>query len=89
MERTCSYKYYDPEWEEFIDLDEDGEVYHKDKLKAVVSPLLSDSSVQNTNSKETKLAPQGRGDGMNERYGITILFKCSGEVLFFFPQVLP
>ena len=52
-----TFQRYDPEWEEFVDLDEDGEVYHKDKLKAVVS-LLSDNSVQNTNSKETELAPK-------------------------------
>ena len=55
-----TFQRYDPEWEEFVDLDEDGEVHHKDKLKAVVSPILSDSSVQNTNSEETELAPKAQ-----------------------------
>ena len=58
MRLEITFQCHDPEWKEFIDLDEDGEVYHKDKLKAVVSPLLSDNSVRNTNSKETELAPK-------------------------------
>ncbi len=43
------FQRFDEEWQEYIDLDVDATIYDKDKLKVVVSPLLSeDSSTEET-----------------------------------------
>ena len=44
-----TFQHFDPEWEEYVDLDEDAVVPHKKKLKAIVTRppvkyLLSDSA---------------------------------------------
>ena len=39
-----TFQHFDPEWEEYVDLEEDAVVHHKDKLKAIVTPRLSDSA---------------------------------------------
>jgi len=39
-----TFQQFDPEWEEYVDLEEDAVVQHKDKLKAIVTPRLSDSA---------------------------------------------
>ena len=45
-----TFQHFDPEWEEYVDLDEDAVVPHKKKLKAIVTRppvsyhLLSDST---------------------------------------------
>ena len=36
-----TFQRFDGEWDEYVDLDEDGALVHKDKLKAVVSPMLT------------------------------------------------
>ena len=35
-----TFQRFDPDWDCFVDLDEDAEIHHKDQLKAVVTPLL-------------------------------------------------
>ena len=35
-----TFQHFDGEWDEYVDLDEDCALAHKDKLKAVVSPML-------------------------------------------------
>lgn len=35
-----TFQRFDGEWDEYVDLDEDCALAHKDKLKAVVSPML-------------------------------------------------
>ena len=37
---TVTFQRFDPEWEEYIDLELDAEIKHKDKLKAVVTARL-------------------------------------------------
>ena len=42
IEITFQRRQDDPDWGEmFIDLDEDSVLYHKDRLKAVVTPVLT------------------------------------------------
>lgn len=36
-----TFQCFDGEWDEYVDLDEDCALAHKDKLKAVVSPMLT------------------------------------------------
>ena len=36
-----TFQRFDAEWNEFVDLDNGDEVCHKDKLKAVVTPILA------------------------------------------------
>ena len=33
-----TFQHFDPEWEEYVDLEEDAVVHHKDKLKVIVTP---------------------------------------------------
>ena len=35
------FQRFDGEWDEYVDLDKDCALVHKDKLKAVVSPMLT------------------------------------------------
>ena len=35
-----SFQRYDPEWEEYVDLEPGSTICHKEKLKAVVTPIL-------------------------------------------------
>ena len=37
---VVTFQRFDPEWGEHIDLDPDSELHHKDKLVAVVTPIL-------------------------------------------------
>ena len=39
-----TFQHFDPVWEEYVDLEEDAVMHHKDKLKAIVLPKLSDSA---------------------------------------------
>ena len=39
-----TFQKFDPAWECFVDLEEDYEANHKDKLKVVVTPLLKNST---------------------------------------------
>ena len=36
-----TFQRFDSEWNEYVDLDDTEEIRHKDKLKAVVTPLIS------------------------------------------------
>ena len=38
-----SFQRFNSDWEEFVDLESSGIIYHRDKLKAVVSPILVES----------------------------------------------
>ncbi len=48
---TIIFQRYDKEWEMFTDLEDDATIEHKDKLKVVVSPSLTDS--QSVSAAET------------------------------------
>ena len=39
-----TFQRFDSDWGEYVDLDEDSTLVHKDKLKAVVTPLLTTPS---------------------------------------------
>lgn len=41
---NVTFQCFDSDWGEYVDLDEDCTLVHKDKLKAVVSPLLTTPS---------------------------------------------
>ena len=41
---NVTFQRFDSDWGEYVDLDEDCTLVHKDKLKAVVSPLLTTPS---------------------------------------------
>ena len=43
MNLRVTFQKYDSDWECFVDLEEGYAVVHKDKLKAVITPLLRDS----------------------------------------------
>ena len=50
------FQKYDPDWDALIDLCDDDLIMHKDKLKMVVQPLLSDgSSVTEVSEHELKI----------------------------------
>ena len=38
-----TFQRFDPEWDAYVDLEEDAVVQHKNRLKAIVTPRLSDS----------------------------------------------
>ena len=38
-----TFQAFDPEWDDFIDVEEGAVLKHKDKVKVVVTPRLSDS----------------------------------------------
>ena len=44
------FQRFDPEWESFIDLEEDSIVEHKEKLRLIVIPSLNDSITSATSS---------------------------------------
>ena len=44
MKLQITSQHFDPEWEEYVNLEEDAVVYNKDKLKAIVTPRQSDSA---------------------------------------------
>ena len=39
-----TFQKFDHEWSEYVDLDKDGVLCHKDKLKAIVTPVLADET---------------------------------------------
>lgn len=41
----CNFQHYDPNWEESVDLDINDAINNKDKLKAVVAPILEEETV--------------------------------------------
>ena len=43
-----TFQKYDTEWDAYVDLEDDSSVDHKDKLKAVVMPVLRESSTCST-----------------------------------------
>ena len=43
-----TFQKYDGEWDAYVDLEDDSTVDHRDKLKAVVMPLLRESSTCST-----------------------------------------
>lgn len=45
-----TFQQFDPEWNEYVDLEDDAVVCNKDKLKVVVTPCLSDSLPPSTNA---------------------------------------
>ena len=49
-----TFQRFDPEWNDFVDLEDGDELVHKDKLKAVVSPIL----VQDASEVSSKVANQ-------------------------------
>lgn len=48
---TVTFQRFDSEWKEYIDLDQDETINDKDKLKVVVCPSLSDSSLTEERSE--------------------------------------
>ena len=50
-----TFQKYDSDWECFVDLEEGYAVVHKDKLKAVITPLLRDSSSVATDTEVSLL----------------------------------
>ncbi len=45
---TITFQHFEEDWNEFVDLDDDAIVQHKDKLKVIVSPSLTDHSRSST-----------------------------------------
>ena len=54
---------FDSEWNEYVDLDDTEEIRHKDKLKAVITPLIScnmsEGSISSSHSGKVRV-PQER-----------------------------
>lgn len=40
VDLVVTFQHFDSEWREYIDLEADSSVCHKDKLKVIVTPLL-------------------------------------------------
>ena len=45
---NVTFQRYDSDWGEYVDLDEDSKLAHKDKLKAIVSPSLTAPSTDSS-----------------------------------------
>ena len=43
-----TFQKFDDDWNEYVDLEKTTDMYHKDKVKAVVTPLLADISSNST-----------------------------------------
>ena len=43
---NVTFQRFDVEWNEYVDLDDTEEIRHKDKLKAVVTPLISSNTCE-------------------------------------------
>ena len=52
-----TFQHFDRVWEEYVDLEEDAVMHHKDKLKAIVLLKLSDSAPTASTSGSHSLAP--------------------------------
>ena len=48
-----TFQQFEPEWSEYVDLEEDAVVGYKDKLEVIVIPRLSDSSTSTLSSVVT------------------------------------
>ena len=44
MNLDISFQRFDPDWDDYVDLDEDSVLQEKEKLKAVVTPILVSAS---------------------------------------------
>lgn len=51
IKMAVTFQRYDPEWDDFVDLDDCAVIENKDKLKVVVCPLLADVSSCSTTSE--------------------------------------
>ena len=51
-----TFQHYDADWEQYVDLEEDAVVCHKDKLKVIVIPRLSDSFASTANTSMVSTA---------------------------------
>lgn len=54
---TITFQIFDPEWDEYVDLEEDSIINHKDKLKVVVSPCLTDPTSSRSQSSVCSSGP--------------------------------
>lgn len=48
---TITFQIFDPEWDEYVDLEEDSIINHKDKLKVVIKVVISPCLTDPTSSR--------------------------------------
>ena len=52
---TVTFQRFDEEWDEYVDLDEDAVIQHKEKLKVIVSSSLTDGPQATSTPNEVLL----------------------------------
>ena len=51
-----SFQRFSPEWDQYVDLEEEDKLRNKDKLKAIVIPSLRDAAPSVTSSERTEVS---------------------------------
>ena len=54
---VVTFQRFDPEWGEYVDLEPDSVLNHKDKLLAVVTPILVTPSASSCEEEYTEVSP--------------------------------